>query len=201
MPRLARFIEMNGFYHVVSRSLNETRVLRDNDDFCHFLSLAYAAKQKYPIQIFHYVIMNTHFHFVVQAPTHKILSQNISYIKWHYTLWSRKKYNWMGPLWRERYRSLAIENQDYLYACGMYIEFNPVRAGICENPVDYPYSSYRKYHSQINDTLVDDYEISNNSEQSMCLGYRTDIAKQIFSLSPAIGTNSFIKKMKCLSQK
>jgi len=201
MPRLARFIEKNGFYHIISRSLNETRIMRDNDDFRHFFKLTNSAKQKYPISIFHYVIMNSHFHLAVQTPSHEILSRNIAHIKWHYTLWVRKKYGWRGPLWRDRYKSLPIENESYLFACGMYIEYNPVRAGICNNPGDYSFSSYRKYNSGIDDILIDEYEISPNSKQSMQLDYSLNITKSIFSFSPAIGSNSYTKRFKCLSQK
>lgn len=196
MPRTARFIETNGFYHIISRSLNETRILREDDDFCHFFKLARTAKQKYPIRIFHYVIMNTHFHLAVQAPCHKILSQYLAYLKWHYTMWMHKKYTWKGPLWRERYKSLPIENEKYLYACGMYIEYNPLRAGICDNPANYIYSSYRKYHLGISDPLVDNYEINTNLNPPLLLAYHSDIAKNFFSLSPAIGTNTFINKFR-----
>ncbi|MDP2904870.1 MAG: transposase [Candidatus Omnitrophota bacterium] len=199
MSRIARFIEPNGFYHIISRALNETWIFRDNADFDHFMQLTHTAKEKFPIYLFHYVLMNTHFHMVLQTNNHTILSKHIAYLKWHYTMWVRKKYAWRGPLWRERYKSLPIENEDYLYACGMYIEYNPVRAGICADPADYPYSSYRKYHLGITDTLIDNYEISVNSKHSLRLDYSLDITKNIFSLSPAIGSNLFIKK--CLSQK
>lgn len=194
MSRASRYIETNGFYHIISRSLNETRVMRDASDFCHFIQLMYVAKQKYPISLFHYCLMHTHFHLTVQAPCHKALSQNISYLKWHYTLWSRRKYGWKGPLWRERYKSLLIENADYLYSCGMYIEYNPVRAGICNNPADYKYSSYRKYHLGACDSLVDDYAAGIDLSASLQLDYQSDLAKVIFSLSPAIGSRAFIKR-------
>ena len=142
--------------------------------------------------------MNTHFHLAAQTPCHKILSQHLAYLKWHYTMWMRKKYAWKGPLWRERYRSLPIENENYLYTCGMYIEYNPVRAGICSNPADYPYSSYQKYQLGITNTLLDNYETFPDLKQSLGLDYTADITKNLFSLAPAIGSNSFIKK--CLSQ-
>ena len=205
MPRTSLFIEPNGFYHIISRSLNDIWLLRDNDDFTYFFELIRTTKQKYPIRLFHYVVMNTHFHLAVQVPNHEVLSKNIAYLKWHYSLWVHKKYNWQGPLWRERYKSLLIENENYLYACGMYIEYNPVRAGICENPIDYPYSSYRKYNSQINDALIDDYEISTNSkgdyQRDNChiseqWDFRSTLLKNIFSYSPAIGTALFIEKLK-----
>lgn len=196
MPRTARFIEPYGFYHIISRALNDTWIFRDNSDFNYFIQLERTAKKKYPILLFHYVLMNTHFHMVLQAYNHKVLSEHASYLKWHYTMWMRRKYEWKGPLWRERYKSLPIENENYLYACGMYIEYNPVRAGICDNPTNYIYSSYRKTHLGIADPIVDNYEINTNLKPPLLLAYHSVIAKNFFSLSPAIGTNAFINKFR-----
>ncbi len=201
MSRSARFIEPKGFYHIISRALNDTWIFRDTTDFDRFIVLELTAKNKYPILLFHYVLMNTHFHMLVQAYNHRVLSEHISYLKWHYTMWMRRKYGWKGPLWKERYKSLPVENEDYLYSCGMYIEYNPVRAGICNDPGDYPFSSYQKRGFQISEALIDKYEIGNNSKKLIQLNYDLDLTKNIFSLSPAIGSAAFIKRIKCLSQK
>jgi len=199
MPRIARFIEENGFYHIISRSLNDTHILKDDKDFIYFMKLASVAKKQYPFHLYHYAVMNTHFHFVIQAFSHEMLSKGLSYIKWLYTSWCRKRYGWKGPLWRERYTSIPIENEDYLYNCGMYIEYNPVRAGICANPADYRFSSYKKYHSGITDTIIDDYENDFNSNQYAMIDYTSDLAKDLFSRSIAVGSTLFINKLKRFS--
>ena len=196
MPRTARIIENNNFYHVISRSLNDVFILKDNEDFRYFMSLIHSAKKKYPFRLFHYVIMNTHFHFIVQALSPVMLSKGLAHIKWFYTHWSKKKYNWKGPLWQQRYKSIPIENENYLYNCGMYVELNPVRAKICENPEDYEFSSYKKYHMGVNDILVDNYEFDVQSGQRSStdyhIDYQSDFATKLFSRTSAIGSPFFI---------
>ena len=147
MPRPPRhsYLIDNGFYHVISRSINDMTVFKDADDFVHFLELERRAKQAFPIRLFHYVLMSTHFHVVLQAVKTEDLPQHVAFLKRNYTRWYQKKYSWRGPLWRERYRSLPIENEEYLAACGLYVELNPVKAGICQRPEEYPYSSAKKY--------------------------------------------------------
>ncbi len=49
MPRIARQVEANGYYHVISRSINQTWVLRDPDDFARFRTLIREAKEKFPM--------------------------------------------------------------------------------------------------------------------------------------------------------
>ena len=205
MPRIARHIEANGYYHVISRSINQTWVLRDPEDFARFRTLIREAKGKFPLRLFHYVLMNTHFHLVLQVITKELLAQNMAYLKWNYTQWMRKKYKWRGPLWRERFKSLPIENEDYLTSCGIYVEYNPVRAGICADPVDYRYSSYRAYVLREKDSLVDEYVSGHEGEKQKDQTYRSEFAKTIFSRALAIGSTAFLNKLKksekCLSQK
>ena len=194
MSRIARFIEPNGYYHVISRSVNETWILKDEEDFYAFCRMELWAKAKFPIRLFHYVIMNTHFHYVLQAVDKRTLSAHFSYLKWHYTKWVRKKYGWKGPLWRERYKSIPIENEAYLFACGNYVEYNPIRAGICSRPEDYPFSSSRKYSMKSNDPLLDEFgEVPKRDPEGDRI-YRTEDAKAIFSRSRAIGSPFYVAK-------
>ena len=205
MPRRARYIEPNGYYHVISRSTNLAWILKDTDDFRYFLKLLLEAKSRYPLRIFHYALMNTHFHLIAQALNVQDFRTNIAHIKWQYTKWFKAKYSWKGPLWRERFKSLPIENEDYLTSCGIYVEYNPVRAGICADPADYPYSSYRAYLFKANDALIDAYASGHEDEKQKDRIYRSEFAKTIFSQAPAIGSTAFLNKFKksekCLSQK
>ena len=172
MPRQTRHIEPNGFYHVISQSVNQTWVFRDRTDFACFRGLVKEAKERFPVQLYHYVFMNTHFHFVLQAVAKNVLSRHLSFVKWNYTLWMRRKYGWRGPLWRERFKSLLIANEVYLAACGLYVEYNPVKAGLCHEATDYPYSSARKYFKGEPDDLVDEYSVP-----TLPIGLQ-DLAKQ-----------------------
>jgi putative transposase len=194
MSRIARFIEPQGYYHIISRSINETWILKDQEDFNAFYRMELWAKTKFPIRLFHYVIMNTHFHYVLQATDKETLSAHFAYLKWHYTKWMREKYGWKGPLWRERYKSLPIENESYLFACGTYVEYNPVRAGICDGPENYPFSSSRKYRANAKDPLLDEYGGVLSWDPEGDRIYKTEDAKRIFSGSCAIGGPFFVEK-------
>ena len=195
MPRIPRqqYLQPNGYYHVISRTINQVLILKNPDDFGHFRTLMQQAKQQFPLRLFHYAIMGTHFHFVVQVIKLDDLPGHLRYLKWYYTQWARKKYGWKGPLWRERYRSLPIENERYLAACGLYIELNPVRAGLCRDPAEYPFSSSRKYDLGTPDELVDEYAVPRQPEPLLSVAREPTIADWVFNRSPAIGSESFVK--------
>ena len=56
-----------------------------------------------------------------------------------------KKYNRVGYVFRDRYKSQAIYSEKQLYTCINYIHNNPVKAGICKIASEYEYSSYNEY--------------------------------------------------------
>jgi putative transposase len=62
-------------------------------------------------------------------------------LKSSYIRYFHAKYKLSGPLWRERYKSLLIENEPYLFVCGEYIENNPVKAGLANLSEEYPFGS------------------------------------------------------------
>jgi putative transposase len=47
-----------------------------------------------------------------------------------------------GTLWSERFKSVLLEGGAAVAAIAAYIDLNPVRAGLCEDPKDYRYCDY-----------------------------------------------------------
>ena len=147
------------FAHIISRSIREEKVFKQNDDVYYFLNLLKKAKEKYAFNLFHYCLMQTHFHFVVQILSMNNLAKALNYLKCRYVFYYHKKYKFSGPIWRERYRSLLIENLEYLNACGQYVEYNPVKAGIVKDIEDWEFSSAKHYLGKGRDFLLESYEI------------------------------------------
>ena len=52
-------------------------------------------------------------------------------------------YKRTGTLWDSRYKSSLIHADTYLLTCQRYIELNPVRAGMVDDPAHYRWTSYR----------------------------------------------------------
>ncbi len=161
MARLARSaILYDGcFAHVFSRSMEGRHIFQDDEDFDWFYQLLLGVKQTFDFRIFHYCLMNTHFHLAVGIKKLSYFSRGLQRLKWDYTYWFNKKYVRRGPLWKERFKSLVIEDERYLNACGIYIEQNPVKASMVKSPEKWRYSSSRYYHLGQSDDLVDDYNL------------------------------------------
>ena len=59
-----------------------------------------------------------------------------------FTRWFNRKHGRSGTLWEERFKSVIVESGTAARTMAAYIDLNPVRAGMVEEPADYRWSSY-----------------------------------------------------------
>ena len=71
------------------------------------------------------------------------LSMFMKDLKQRFTQWYNRRHGRRGTLWEERYRALLVEGSKHaLLTIASYIDLNPVRAGICEDPKEYRFCGY-----------------------------------------------------------
>ena len=63
-------------------------------------------------------------------------------VKERFSRWFNKKHDRRGTLWMDRFKSVLVENGEALRTMAAYIDLNPVRAGIVEDPKDYRWCGY-----------------------------------------------------------
>ncbi len=147
MPRTARLIEDNGYYHILTRGNDRKRIFRYSQDFASFLKIANETVDKHPIMIYHYCLMGNHIHLLVKALKAEDLPKFFQILFQRYAHYFRKRYKNVGYLFQNRYKSYRIDKESYLLECARYIERNPLRAGMVSSIGEYHWSSYL-YHAQ-----------------------------------------------------
>ena len=95
-----------------------------------------------------------------------------------------------GTLWEGRFKSCLVQDQSYLFHLYRYIELNPVRAGMVDDPADYSWSSY-----QCNGLGVDS-KLLTPHERYLSLGrsIRLTVSKGL-----ALGNEKFKEQIEALS--
>ncbi len=58
-----------------------------------------------------------------------------------FTRWFNRKHDRSGTLWEERFKSVIVESGTAARTMAAYIDLNPVRADMVEDPADYRWSS------------------------------------------------------------
>lgn len=64
-------------------------------------------------------------------------------LKQRFSRWYNRRHDRYGTLWSERFKSVLVEDQpSAVGTLASYIDLNPVRAGLVEDPKDYRFCSY-----------------------------------------------------------
>ena len=113
----------------------------DSDCVC-FLGLLDAVCQKTDWTVHAYCLMRNHYHLVVEidGPT---LSSGLQRLNGVYAQTFNRIYRYVGHLFQGRFHSVRVETDPHLLELARYLPLNPVRARLCTDPADWPWSSYR----------------------------------------------------------
>lgn len=140
MPRHQRQKSYTKVYHVIIRGINKQNIFLDDQDFKKFMKEVERVKQKYKFQICAYALMCNHVHFVINDENEK-LSIGIQSLTVSYSSYFNKKYERIGHLFENRFKSQVIEEESYLKNVVRYIHKNPENAGMEK----YLWTSYAEY--------------------------------------------------------
>ncbi|HEY3017293.1 MAG TPA: transposase [Gaiellaceae bacterium] len=142
MPRPLRVQVAGGIYHLVSRGVRKSALYMDTRDREMFLSLFELTLTRYAWELHTYCLMTNHFHMLVT--THEpTVSRGMQYLNGRYVQWFNWRHLFEGHGVERRFYSELVTSERQLFATARYILLNPVRAGLCASPADWPWSSYR----------------------------------------------------------
>ncbi len=154
MARLPRLTLPGMPHHVIQRGNNRQAIFLTAADRQLMLDLLGENAAKFDVTVHAYVLMDNHFHLLVTPSTATGLPQMMQAVGRRYVRYFNDRQQRSGTLWEGRYRSTVIQTERYLLACMVYIDLNPVRAGMVDRPSDHLWSSHSHYTGQRSDRLV-----------------------------------------------
>ena len=122
-------------------------------DYQAYLELMAAWCNKCGVAVWAYCLLPNHVHLIVVPQTEDGLRRALGEAHRRYTRGVNFRKGWRGHLWQGRFASYAMDEY-YLLACARYVERNPVRAGLCARPEQYPWSSAAAHLAGRDDVLV-----------------------------------------------
>ena len=153
MPRTARRQSSTGIYHIMMRGIGKQNIFEDDLDKKKFIQILASTKEKSGFRLFAYCLMNNHVHLLLKAendPPEIIIKR----IGSNYVYWYNTRYERVGHLFQDRFKSEPVENDDYLKTVIRYIHYNPVKGGFSKD-LRYTYSSYSAYENGQTGGLAD----------------------------------------------
>ncbi len=145
MARLPRLTLPDHPHHVILRGNNRQDIFRDSADQQRMLGLLETHGLEQQVDVHAYVLMSNHLHLLVTPRSENALPLMMQAVGRSNVRQFNQRHGRNGTLWEGRYRSTLIQTERYFLACMVYIDLNPVRAGMVSQAADYPWSSHAHY--------------------------------------------------------
>jgi len=143
MPRRSR-IHLDGIpLHIVQRGHNREPCFFAEEDYSSYLHWLGEALRESGCALHAYVLMTNHVHLLLTPKKAEAVPNLIISLGRRYVQYINRSYRRTGTLWDGRYKSSLVHAEGYLIKCQRYIELNPVRAGMVDDPAHYRWTSYR----------------------------------------------------------
>jgi putative transposase len=154
MARLPRLTVPGYPHHLIQRGNNRQAIFASTGDYETLLAMLDENARKFQVDMHAYILMTNHFHLLVTPETPGGLPLLMQAVGRRYVRYFNQRQGRTGTLWEGRYRSTLIEAERHLLACMVYMDLNPVRAGIAASAQEYPWSSYAHYAGLKADRVV-----------------------------------------------
>ena len=154
MARLPRLTVPGYPHHIIQRGNNRQAIFSETADYELLLQLIDEHARKQHVAVHGYVLMSNHFHLLATPETEEGIPQLMQAVGRRYVRNFNMRQSRTGTLWEGRYKSTLIQAERYLLNCMVYMDLNPVRAGMVLDPADYRWSSHLHYIGRQHDKLI-----------------------------------------------
>ena len=127
-------------HHVTQRGNNRQDVFFVDDDRWNYLRLLREHSAEHQLAIDAYCLMTNHVHLIATPATVGALAETLRRVNQFYTQYVNRLYGRSGHLWQDRFFSCSMD-EEHFWTASIYVERNPVRAGMVSGAWQWPWSS------------------------------------------------------------
>ena len=131
-------------WHITHRCHKQEFLLKFCRDRRRWLYWLFEAKKRYGLKVLNYVVTSNHIHLLVQDTGDRVIPKSLQLIAgrtaWEYNFRKKRK----GAYWEDRYHATAVDTDEHLFSCIVYIDLNMIRAGVVGHPLEWLHGGYRE---------------------------------------------------------
>lgn len=147
MPRAHRHTMPGHVWHITHRCHKQEFLLkfsRDRERWCYWL---FQAKKRYGLCVLSYIVTSNHVHLLVKDTGESVISRSMQLIAGRTAQEYNQRKKRSGAYWEDRYFATAVDADEYLARCLIYIDMNMVRAGVVAHPAQWKHSAHHEIQS------------------------------------------------------
>ena len=141
MPREARFLKNGVCYFVQTHSFMGKEIFRTDADYGRIMRILKKYKARYGVCLYAYCLLPTGVYLVIHPNDAFQLPLFMQGVNQAYAMYFNRKYQTGGKVWRQRFKSVLIQNDKDLMSSIHLVESIPVQKKRSLSPAEYPWSS------------------------------------------------------------
>jgi len=136
----------NSVYMLTASTYQKENIIKSSERKNQFRDAFFKAAELYKWQVIAWVILNNHYHVMVESPENALNLTKLvaSYHKFTSRLWNDADKTPGRQVWWNYWDTCIRSEKDYNNRLG-YIFWNPVKHRLASTAEEYPFSSYREY--------------------------------------------------------
>ena len=210
MPRANRHFISGYVWHITHRCHKKEFLLKFAQDRQRWLYWLFEARKRFGLCILNYIVTSNHIHLLVKDTGMGVISNSLQLIAGRTAQEYNRRKHRKGAFWEDRYHATAVQSNEHLAKCLVYIDLNMVRAGVVNHPSEWRWSGYNEIQSPPKRyRLIDLTELvtlaGTNSLLSLQDHHRTWVETELkndqpkrlekWSQSLAVGDEQFVKRI------
>jgi len=144
MPRANRHFLAAQIWHITHRCHEKSFLFRFSRDRRAYRRWLFEAKKRFGLCVLNYVVTSNHVHLLVRDTGPGVLARSLQLAAGCTAQQYNKRKTRYGAFWEDRYHATAVEADEHLHRCLVYIDLNMVRAGVVRHPATWPDGGYRE---------------------------------------------------------
>jgi REP element-mobilizing transposase RayT len=141
MPRPTRSFTPEAIYHIIARGNRRQPIFLGDLDCRLFLEILPRVVVERQWTVHSYCLMPNHYHLLLETRTAD-LSPGMREVNGAYAQWFNRLHGFVGHVFQGRFKAILVASDWHLLELTRYMATNPSRAGLCDSPGLWQWSSY-----------------------------------------------------------
>jgi putative transposase len=147
MPILARNADPSRIlsdprtFFVTSSTWDNRRLFQSDRSASLLIDMLYQCREQNRCLLHEFVIMPDHFHLLITVGAEMSVERALQFIKGGFAFRAGRELGIRAPVWQKGFSEIRVTSAEALLGIRAYIQSNPVKRLLAQEPADYRYSS------------------------------------------------------------